>query len=45
MVETFRLTLAQLNATVGAFGANADKALAAWQEGKRAGAQTAGPPR
>ncbi|WBL33737.1 NAD+ synthase [Sinirhodobacter sp. HNIBRBA609] len=39
MAETFRLTLAQLNATVGAFGANADKALAAWQEGKRAGAQ------
>ncbi|MCV2879713.1 NAD+ synthase [Sedimentimonas flavescens] len=39
MAETFRLTLAQLNATAGAFGANADKALAAWQEGKRAGAQ------
>ncbi|MCE5974420.1 NAD+ synthase [Sinirhodobacter sp. WL0062] len=39
MAETFRLTLAQLNATVGAFGANADKALAVWQEGKRAGAQ------
>ncbi|AOZ68668.1 NAD+ synthase [Rhodobacter xanthinilyticus] len=39
MAETFRLTLAQLNATVGALSANAEKAFAAWQEGKRAGAQ------
>ncbi|OYX44473.1 MAG: hypothetical protein B7Z02_05065 [Rhodobacterales bacterium 32-67-9] len=38
MAETFRLTLAQLNPTVGAFGANATKVRAAWAEGKAAGA-------
>ena len=39
MSETFRLTLAQLNPTVGALRANADKARAAWQDAKDAGAQ------
>ncbi len=39
MVETFRLTLAQLNPTVGALAANAGQARAAWQEGREAGAQ------
>ncbi len=39
MSETFRLTLAQLNPTVGALRANADKAHAAWQAAKEAGAQ------
>ncbi|WP_372605229.1 NAD+ synthase [Actibacterium sp.] len=38
MAETFRLTLAQLNPTVGALGANADKARAAWQAGRAANA-------
>ncbi len=38
MSETFRLTLAQLNPTVGAFAANAAKARAAWEEGRKAGA-------
>ncbi|MFM2356676.1 MAG: hypothetical protein RLZZ528_2412, partial [Pseudomonadota bacterium] len=38
MAETFRLTLAQMNPTVGAILANADKARAAWAEGKAAGA-------
>ncbi|HEY0276225.1 MAG TPA: NAD+ synthase [Paenirhodobacter sp.] len=38
MAETFRLTLAQLNPTVGALAANADKALAAWHAGRAAGA-------
>ncbi|OWY03022.1 NAD+ synthase [Thioclava sp. IC9] len=38
MADRFRLTMAQLNPTVGALEANADKAFAAWQEGKRAGA-------
>lgn len=38
MTARFRLTLAQLNATVGALGANADKARAAWAEGRDAGA-------
>ncbi|MCY1127588.1 NAD+ synthase [Frigidibacter sp. RF13] len=38
MTESFRLTLAQLNPTVGAIAANAAKARAAWEEGKRAGA-------
>lgn len=37
--ETFRLTLAQLNATVGDLAGNAAKALAAWQAGRDAGAQ------
>ncbi len=38
MTERFRLTLAQLNPTVGAFSANAVKARKAWEEGKSAGA-------
>lgn len=39
MAETFRLTLAQLNPVLGAIAANAARALQAWQEGRRAGAQ------
>ena len=39
MADTFRLTLAQLNPTVGALQANADKAFAAWEAGRDAGAQ------
>ncbi len=39
MNETFRLTLAQLNPTVGAISANAEKARAAWAEAKAAGAE------
>ena len=39
MAATFRLTLAQLNPTVGALAANAARARAAWEEGKVAGAQ------
>ncbi len=35
----FRLTLAQLNPTVGAIAANADKARAAWASAKEAGSQ------
>ena len=38
MTETFRITLAQLNPTVGALQANADKAFAAWETGRGAGA-------
>lgn len=38
MAGTFRLTLAQLNPTVGDFVGNAAKARAAWSEGKAAGA-------
>ncbi len=38
MAATFRLTLAQLNPTVGAIQANADKAHAAWEAGRDAGA-------
>ncbi len=38
MRDRFRLTLAQLNPTVGALRANADKAHAAWMEGREAGA-------
>ncbi|WP_068306856.1 NAD+ synthase [Pararhodobacter sp. CCB-MM2] len=38
MTQTFRLTLAQLNPTVGALAANAEKARAAWAEAKNAGA-------
>ncbi len=38
MSDRFRLTLAQLNPTVGALSANADKAFAAWQAGRAAGA-------
>ncbi len=39
MSRTFRLTLAQLNPTVGAIAANAARAFAAWEEGRRAGAE------
>ncbi|MGO4907600.1 NAD+ synthase [Pseudorhodobacter sp. W20_MBD10_FR17] len=39
MANTFRLTLAQLNPTVGALAANADAARQAWQVGRDAGAQ------
>jgi NAD+ synthase len=39
MADHFRLTLAQLNPTVGDFPANAAQALAAWAEGRAAGAQ------
>ena len=38
MSDRFRLTLAQLNPTVGAIDANADLAFDAWQQGKAAGA-------
>ena len=38
MPDRFRLTLAQLNPTVGALRANADRAYAAWKEGCTAGA-------
>ena len=38
MTDRFRLTLAQLNPTVGALAANAAKARAAWEEGRAAGA-------
>ncbi|MDF1619017.1 NAD+ synthase [Pseudothioclava nitratireducens] len=38
MADRFRLTLAQLNPTVGALAANAEKAYQAWLEGKAAGA-------
>lgn len=38
MADRFKLTLAQLNPTVGAIAANADKARAAFAEGKAAGA-------
>jgi NAD+ synthase len=38
MADTFRLTLAQLNPTVGAMAANVAKAREAWQQGKDAGA-------
>ena len=38
MADRFRLTLAQLNPTVGALEANAAKARAAWEEGRAAGA-------
>ncbi len=39
MAESFRLTLAQLNPTVGAIEANVSLALTTWQEGRAAGAQ------
>ncbi|WP_022704047.1 NAD+ synthase [Pseudorhodobacter ferrugineus] len=39
MAATFRLTLAQLNPTVGAIAANAEQARFAWEAGKAAGAQ------
>jgi NAD+ synthase len=38
MADRFRLTLAQINPTVGAVAANADMAQAAWREGREAGA-------
>ena len=38
MAGTFRMTLAQLNPTVGAFAANADLAREAWAQGRAAGA-------
>jgi NAD+ synthase len=37
MADTFRLTLAQLNPTVGDIAGNAAKALEAWRQGKAAG--------
>lgn len=37
MTETFRIMLAQLNPTVGALSGNADKAFAAWEQGRAAG--------
>ncbi|MDP3342552.1 NAD+ synthase [Frigidibacter sp.] len=37
MAERFRLSLAQLNATVGAIDANVAKARAAWEAGRAAG--------
>lgn len=39
MAATFRLTLAQLNPTLGAISANAAQAYAAWEQGRDAGAQ------
>ncbi|KQB16174.1 NAD+ synthase [Rhodobacter capsulatus] len=38
MTDRFRITLAQLNPTVGALAANTEKALAAWQAGRATGA-------
>ena len=38
MTDKFRLTLAQLNPTVGALAENAAKARSAWQKGRDAGA-------
>src|SRR6056297_187426 len=37
-MDRFRLTMAQLNPTVGALARNAEKARAAWAEAKAAGA-------
>jgi NAD+ synthase len=39
MTDTFRLTLAQINPTMGDLAGNADKARAAWAEARIAGAQ------
>ena len=39
MPAPFRLTLAQLNPTLGAIKANVALALEAWQQGRAAGAQ------
>ncbi|MEM7472518.1 MAG: NAD+ synthase [Pseudomonadota bacterium] len=39
MTQTFRLTIAQLNPTVGDFAGNAAKAREAWAQAKEAGAQ------
>lgn len=38
MADHFRVTLAQLNPTVGDLAGNAAKARAAWEEGRKAGA-------
>ncbi|NOD47887.1 MULTISPECIES: NAD+ synthase [unclassified Ruegeria] len=38
MADRFRITLAQLNPTVGDIEGNADKAVSAWEQGKAAGA-------
>ncbi|MEW2917984.1 NAD+ synthase [Ruegeria sp. ANG10] len=38
MADRFRITLAQLNPTVGDIDGNAAKALAAWKQGREAGA-------
>ncbi len=38
MTDTFRLTMAQINPTLGDMDGNTTRALAAWQEGKAAGA-------
>ncbi|WP_371157421.1 NAD+ synthase [Jannaschia sp. 2305UL9-9] len=38
MTDTFRLTMAQLNPVMGDIAGNADRARAAWAEGKAAGA-------
>ncbi|MFN4157844.1 MAG: NAD+ synthase [Gemmobacter sp.] len=38
MTQTFRLTLAQLNPTVGDLAGNAERAFAAWEAGRAAGA-------
>ncbi len=38
MTDRFRVTLAQLNPTVGDLAGNAEKALRAWREGRDAGA-------
>jgi len=38
MAEKFRLTIAQMNPTLGDFAANSARALEAWQQGKAAGA-------
>jgi len=38
MADAFRLTLAQLNPTLGAIAANADLARSAWAQGREAGA-------
>ena len=38
MAETFKITLAQLNPTVGDLAGNAEKARKAWAQGKEAGA-------
>jgi NAD+ synthase len=39
MADRFRISLAQLNPTVGDIAGNAAKAHAAWEEGRKAGAQ------
>ena len=38
MSDTFKITLAQLNPTVGDLNGNADKAFAAWEKSKQSGA-------